>query len=70
MICNRKRLARLLLGALSALCSCALGPSEQRLGCLNGCAKEKDACVLNAMTPDGIEACDARARACSAPCPQ
>ena len=55
---------------LGALGACALGPSEQRLGCLNGCAHEKDSCILNAMTPEGIQACDARARACAAPCPQ
>jgi hypothetical protein len=70
MIRSGTLIAGVFLGALSALAACAVGPSEQRLGCLNGCAHEKDSCVLNAMTPDGIQACDARARACSAPCPQ
>ena len=49
---------------------CFVGPSEQRLGCLNGCAREKDQCILNAMTSQGIAACDAQARDCSRPCPQ
>jgi hypothetical protein len=55
---------------LITLGACAIGPSEERLSCLNGCAREKDSCILNAMTPAGIQACDARARACSVPCPQ
>jgi hypothetical protein len=64
----------LLLGAafsvLGTLAACNLGPSEQRLGCLNGCAREKDQCVLNAMTSQGIEACDVQGRTCTEPCPQ
>jgi len=56
--------------ALAALAACAVGPSEQRLGCLNGCAREKDQCVLSAMSARGIESCDQQARVCSEPCPQ
>jgi len=56
--------------ALGLLLSCNFGPSEERLGCLNGCAREKDQCMLSAMTAQGIQACDANARACSEPCPQ
>jgi hypothetical protein len=56
--------------ALGQLAGCNLGPSEERLGCLNGCAREKDQCMLNAMTPQGIVACDARAQQCTGPCPQ
>jgi len=56
--------------ALGLLASCNFGPSEERLGCLNGCAREKDQCMLNAMTAQGIQACDARARQCTEPCPQ
>lgn len=56
--------------ALALLAACNVGPSEERLGCLNGCAREKDQCMLNAMTPQGIEACDVRARQCTEPCPQ
>jgi hypothetical protein len=48
----------------------ALGPSEERLGCLNGCAREKDQCMLDAMTAPGIQACDARSGACSETCPE
>ncbi len=63
----------MLAGALlliATLLGCYMGPSEERLGCLNGCAREKDQCMLNAMTPQGIQACDEAARQCSAPCPQ
>ena len=70
MISNRKLMGGVVLGVLLGLSACVIGPSEERLGCLNGCAHEKDSCMLNAMTADGIQACDARARACSAPCPQ
>lgn len=59
-----------LLVALTALCDCAVGPSEERLYCLNHCARWKDSCMLSAMTPADINACDARARACTVPCPQ
>ncbi len=59
-----------LLGVLLALSACNLGPSEERLGCLNGCARQKDQCMLDAMTPQGIQACDLRASECSKPCPQ
>ena len=54
----------------ASLLACNFGPSEERLGCLNGCAREKDQCMLSAMTAQGIQACDANARACSEPCPQ
>jgi hypothetical protein len=67
---NRHLLTGVLLGTLLTLGACAIGPSEERLSCLNGCAREKDSCMLNAMTPAGIQACDGRARACSVPCPQ
>ncbi|MES1174634.1 MAG: hypothetical protein ABUL62_09900 [Myxococcales bacterium] len=58
------------LVALAMLGACNFGPSEERLGCLNGCAAEKDQCMLNAMTAQGIQACDVRARQCTEPCPQ
>ena len=48
----------------------AMGPSEERLGCLNGCAREKDQCMLDAMTAPAIQACDVRARTCSETCPE
>ncbi|HEY1536964.1 MAG TPA: hypothetical protein VGF76_23250 [Polyangiaceae bacterium] len=50
--------------------ACQMGPSEERLGCLNGCASAKDQCMLNAMTAQGIQACDFQARRCTEPCPQ
>jgi hypothetical protein len=55
---------------IATLLGCNFGPSDERLGCLNGCAREKDQCMLNAMTPQGIRACDESARQCSEPCPQ
>jgi len=69
MIC-RSMLTGVFLFTSITLGACAIGPSEERLSCLNGCAREKDSCILNAMTPAGIQACDARARTCSVPCPQ
>jgi hypothetical protein len=50
--------------------ACEMGPSEERLGCLNGCASAKDQCMLNAMTAQGIQSCDVQARRCTEPCPQ
>jgi len=58
------------LFSVMTLAACNVGPSEERLGCLNGCAREKDQCMLNAMTPQGIRACDARASSCTEPCPR
>jgi hypothetical protein len=56
---------------LLGLCGCfPPGPSEERLGCLQGCAGEKDQCMLEAMTAPAIQACDARASACSGTCPE
>ncbi|MET0794143.1 MAG: hypothetical protein ABW061_21655 [Polyangiaceae bacterium] len=60
----------LLGGVLIPLAACFVGPSEERLGCLNGCARQKDQCMLNAMTAQGIQACDWQARQCTEPCPQ
>jgi hypothetical protein len=45
------------------------GPSEERIGCLAGCAREKDACILAATTPAGIQECDSRGARCSEGCP-
>jgi hypothetical protein len=55
---------------LVASAGCRFGPSEQRLDCLNGCAREKDSCMLGATTAEAIQACDENARICSLPCPQ
>lgn len=70
----RARASKWLLGAvlmgLVLLEACNLGPSEERLSCLNGCARQKDQCMLDAMTPQGIQACDWQASRCSEPCPQ
>ena len=55
---------------VATLAACNFGPSEQRLGCLNGCAREKDQCMLDALSSQGIQACDERAHSCTEPCPQ
>lgn len=65
-----RALPRLVLALAMMLAGCNIGPSEERLNCLNGCAREKDQCMLSAMTPGGIRACDDRARRCTEPCPQ
>lgn len=41
-----------------------------RMTCFQACARDKDACVLRATTPDGIQACDAQSRACGEGCPE
>lgn len=51
-------------------CPMVIGPSEEHLNCLHGCAQGKDQCMLNAMTPPAISECDAQSSACSETCPQ
>jgi hypothetical protein len=71
MSSNVKALCGAVGVVLFALAGCGPpGPSEERLGCLNGCAREKDECMLNAMTPPAIAWCDGRARACGGTCPE
>jgi hypothetical protein len=53
------------------LCSgCLFGPSRERVGCLQRCARYKDSCILQATTADAIQACDHQGAACSDACPQ
>ena len=47
---------------------CYVGPSEEQLGCYQGCGREKDACMLAAATAAQIQVCDARGSRCSAVC--
>lgn len=47
---------------------CFMGPSEEQLQCYQGCAREKDSCMLSASTAQQIQACDARGSQCSAVC--
>lgn len=46
-----------------------MGPSQERLDCLNGCAREKDACMLEAHNAAYVRMCDIRARQCHVVCP-
>lgn len=57
-------------GLSFGLAGCAMGPSEERLNCLTGCALAKDQCMLNAMSAETVQTCDWRARRCTEPCPQ
>jgi hypothetical protein len=48
--------------------SCAIGPSEEELACYQGCAREKDSCILQASTAREIQRCDRVGARCSAVC--
>jgi hypothetical protein len=50
------------------LASCAIGPSEEELACYQGCAREKDSCILQASTAQQIQQCDSVGVRCSAVC--
>jgi hypothetical protein len=64
------RWVALVVWAWCMLGGCQMGPSEERLGCLQGCGRDKDSCMLAAMTPPHIQYCDARSAACNDSCPQ
>jgi hypothetical protein len=51
------------------LTDCLVGPSEERVGCLQSCARGKDSCMLGATTAVGVQDCDARGSSCSKGCP-
>lgn len=57
------------MALLLAAIGCTVGPSEERLQCLSGCARENDSCLLAAMNADQIQQCDLRDQRCSATCP-
>jgi len=56
--------------AALVLSGCMLGPSEERLNCLQVCAKAKDDCMLPAQNAAEVQACDVRSQRCSVTCPQ
>jgi hypothetical protein len=58
------------VGAALLSLSCQFGPSPERVACLQGCAREKDRCLLEATNADGVIACDSRSRECNAACRQ
>jgi hypothetical protein len=53
---------------VAVMSACKLGPSEEELRCYQACARDKDACMLSASTPEQIQACDARSSRCSVSC--
>jgi hypothetical protein len=47
-----------------------MGPSRQRVDCLDGCGTVKDRCLLDARTAEQIQSCDAQSSACNRQCPE
>lgn len=58
------------LAGSSAGCFVAMGPSRERIACLNACADEKDGCMLSARTADEIRWCDGNNAGCTRMCPR
>ncbi len=52
-----------------AVPGCALGPSEERINCLQQCAQRKDGCMLTAQNASAVQSCDVESQRCSATCP-
>lgn len=50
-------------------CGATMGPSQERLSCLDFCASAKNNCMLNAQTAAHINLCDAQNRQCVTECP-
>ena len=58
-----------LAGVLFLASDCKMQPArDQRLDCLQACGRDKDGCILWAMTPPQIQYCDARSAQCNASC--
>ena len=53
---------------LVAMPACKMGPSDEELRCYQACARDKDACMLAAATPEQIQSCDARSSRCTVGC--
>jgi hypothetical protein len=67
---SRARVTVILMGILAlAFTDCLVGPSAERVGCLQSCARGKDSCMLGATTAAGVQDCDARGSSCSKGCP-
>ena len=58
------------LFVIAASTGCRLGPSQQRIDCLQNCARYKDACILQSTTASAIQSCDTVAALCSQKCPE
>jgi len=48
--------------------SCYMPPSESEILCYQGCAQQKDACMLAATTAAQIQGCDQQSAHCSGGC--
>jgi hypothetical protein len=57
------------MSCLGVALGCALGPSEERLNCLQACARQKDSCLLEATNAAAIQRCDLEGQRCSETCP-
>ena len=57
----------IVLGA--SVLGCWLPPSEERLSCLNDCARKKDSCMLAASNAPAVQQCDWVGQRCSEVCP-
>jgi hypothetical protein len=61
--------ALIALVAASAGCFATMGPSQERVACLNTCADDKDRCMLSARSADEIRWCDGNNTGCTRTCP-
>jgi hypothetical protein len=70
MLVRRTRAPSLLLVSALGLiaASCRMGPSQQRVDCLDRCGTEKDRCLLEADTASEIQTCDAQSKSCNGSC--
>jgi hypothetical protein len=67
-------------GFASTLCLAALAavvtpescltpaPSDERVTCLQGCARQKDSCIIEATDAEGLHTCDRQSATCGATC--
>jgi hypothetical protein len=66
----RPGLLLLSVGAALLSLSCEFGPSPERIACLQGCARDKDRCLLAATNAEGVITCDGHSRECNDTCRQ
>lgn len=62
------RIRHVLALMVPALLSC-LGPSKERVECVQRCAVVNDGCLIGASNAGDIQACSENATACARECP-
>jgi hypothetical protein len=70
MPASRRRIARAVaigFAAVGVAC-CFVGPSPEKIACLQRCARQKDSCLLAASNATSIAVCDERSQACGDGC--